>query len=63
MSTQPKPYITPEQYLAIDRAAEYRSEYFDGEMFPVSAVTVDHSRIHHNVNRVLGNQLDVGRVK
>lgn len=58
MSTQPKPYVTPEQYLAIDRAAEYRSEYFDGEIFPMSAVTVNHSRIHKNLIRALDIQLD-----
>ena len=34
MSTQPKPYVTPKQYLAIDRAAGRGSEYFNGEMFP-----------------------------
>jgi Uma2 family endonuclease len=35
MSTQPKPYITPEQYLEIERKAEYKSEYYRGEMFPL----------------------------
>jgi Uma2 family endonuclease len=58
MSTLPKPYLTPEEYLAIDRAAEYRSEYFDGDIFPVAATTMSHARIHHNLSRVLGNQLE-----
>ena len=27
MSSQPKPYLTPEQYLALERTAAYKSEY------------------------------------
>jgi Uma2 family endonuclease len=58
MSTQPKPYLTPEQYLAIDRAAERGSEYYNGEMFPMSVVSLNHQRIFTNLVRVLGAQLD-----
>ncbi len=36
MSTQPKPFLTPEEYLAIERQAETKSEYWDGQMFPMS---------------------------
>jgi len=32
MSTQPIPRYTPEQYLAMERAAETRHEYFGGEI-------------------------------
>jgi hypothetical protein len=32
MSTQPKTFLTPEQYIEIERKAEYKSEYFHGEM-------------------------------
>ncbi len=35
MSTRPKIRLTPEEYLTIERAAETKSEYFDGEMFPL----------------------------
>ncbi len=35
MSSNPKTFLTPEQYLEIERAAEYKSEYFNGEMFPL----------------------------
>src|SRR4051794_10376215 len=35
MPTQSKPYLTPEQYLEIERKAEFKSEYHDGEMFPM----------------------------
>ena len=33
MSTLPKNLLTEEQYLELDRAADYKSEYYDGEMF------------------------------
>ena len=37
MSTRPKTRLTPQEYLAIERAAETKSEYFNGEMFPMRA--------------------------
>ncbi len=33
MATHPKTFLTPEQYLEIERKAEFKSEYFQGEMF------------------------------
>jgi Uma2 family endonuclease len=57
MSTQPKPYIRPEQYLAIERAAELKSEYFDGEMFAMSGGTLDHATVKDNLTILLGTQL------
>jgi len=35
MSTQSTTYLSPDEYLAIERKAEYKSEYFKGEMFPL----------------------------
>jgi len=57
MSTPPKPYLTPEQYLEIERAAEYKSEYFKGEMFAMSGGTLDHGRIFRNLISLLHVQL------
>ena len=57
MSTQPKPYLTPEQYLEIDRAAERGSEYYAGEIFPMEAVSLSHSRIVTNLSAMLHTQL------
>ena len=37
MSTRPKTRLTPQEYLSIERAAETKSEYFNGEMFPIRA--------------------------
>jgi Uma2 family endonuclease len=49
MSTQPKSFITPEEYLAMERKAEYKSEYLDGEVFAMSGVKRAHSLIAANV--------------
>jgi len=57
MPLEPKPYITPEQYLEIERAAEFRSEYFDGEMFAMSGGTLDHATIKENLATTLSLQL------
>jgi len=35
MSALPEHRITPEEYLAIERAAEYKSWYYDGRMYPM----------------------------
>jgi Uma2 family endonuclease len=43
MSAQPRPRITPEEYLELDRAAEYRSEYYNGEMFAMAGGTNNHA--------------------
>lgn len=39
------PRITPEEYLAIDRAAEFKSEFHDGEMFPISNISWTHTQV------------------
>lgn len=57
MSSQPKTRLTPEEYLAIERAAETKSEYFDGEMFAMSGASRKHNLIAGNIFRQIGNQL------
>jgi Uma2 family endonuclease len=48
MSTQSKPYLTPEQYLEIERKAEFKSEYYRGEMFAMSGARLNHNLINWN---------------
>lgn len=43
MSTHPKTFLSPEQYLEIERAAEYKSEYYDGEMFAMAGAAASHN--------------------
>jgi Uma2 family endonuclease len=57
MASLPKDYLTPEDYLARERAAETKSEYFDGEVFAVSGGSPEHSLIAANEIRDLGQQL------
>ena len=57
MSTQPKTFLTPEQYLAIEREAPYKSEYFNGEMFAMSGVRKGHDLIAGNVHGSTVDQL------
>ena len=57
MATQPKPYLSVEQYLELDRAAERGSEYYKGEMFPMEAISLNHSTIVTNLTVMLQSQL------
>jgi hypothetical protein len=49
--------MTPEQYLKIERAAEYKSEYFKGEMFAMSGGTLNRSMIAGDIFALLHGQL------
>lgn len=49
MSTQPKTFLTPEQYLEIERKAEFKSEYFNGEMFAMAGAKVAHNLLVANL--------------
>ena len=39
MSALPKPTLSAAEYLLIERAAERKSEFFDGEMFAMAGTT------------------------
>jgi Uma2 family endonuclease len=56
VSTQSRVRVTPEEYLALERKAETRSEYFDGEMFPMPGASFDHNTIVTNLITELGSQ-------
>ena len=57
MSSAPVAYLTPEQYLELERKAEFRSEYHDGEVFPMTGATRWHSLIGTNLVIGIGNRL------
>ncbi|HXU33621.1 MAG TPA: Uma2 family endonuclease [Thermoanaerobaculia bacterium] len=57
MESEAKSRFTPEEYLVLDRAAEERSEYLDGEMFAMPGGSRSHALILTNLIRELGSQL------
>ena len=57
MSTVPQKRYTPAEYLALERAAEFKSEYFKGEIFAMAGATRQHCRISANVVIETGDQL------
>ncbi|HEY9812976.1 MAG TPA: Uma2 family endonuclease [Candidatus Sericytochromatia bacterium] len=49
MQTQTlKPTYSPEEYLALEQKAEYKSEYRDGEIVPMTGGTTNHNKIALN---------------
>src|SRR2546423_7792204 len=49
MSSQTKTYFTPEQYLALEREAEYKSEYINGQIYAMSGASREHNLIAVNI--------------
>lgn len=49
MATNRVSKLTEEQYLALDRAAEFKSEFVDGDMFAMSGGTNRHARIERGL--------------
>ncbi|MFB2922352.1 Uma2 family endonuclease [Aerosakkonema funiforme] len=50
MQTQTeKRYYTREEYLALEETAEYKSEYHDGEIVPMTGGTTNHNKIAGNL--------------
>ena len=57
MSSDSETLLTEEQYLAIERRAEFRSEFHGGEMFAMLGASRRHNRIVTNLVTALDNQL------
>lgn len=51
-----KTYLTPEEYLAIEREAEHKSEYHGGQIYALTGATQKHNRIVANLIGELYNQ-------
>ncbi len=49
MSTLPKTFLTPEEYLGIERQAEYKSEYYKGEMFAMAGASYAQNLVVSNL--------------
>ena len=54
---EPRRKFTVEEYLALERAAEERHEYFDGEIIAMAGERLPHGIISTNIIGILGIQL------
>jgi len=57
MSSVPNYYLSPEEYLAIERKAEFKSEYMDGVIYAFAGGSTRHNLIVANIIITLGGQL------
>ena len=57
MSAVLKPRYTPDEYLALERASEFRHEFYRGEMFAMAGATEAHNLISGNVTFALRERL------
>jgi len=55
--TKKKKY-TPEEYLALEEKAEFRSEYDDGVITAMAGGSLDHARIVKNMSRLFDEKLN-----
>jgi Uma2 family endonuclease len=53
--------VTEEQYLALERAAEFKSEFLDGGIFAMSGASLGHLRIQQNLAGELHGRLSGSR--
>jgi Uma2 family endonuclease len=57
MSRQVKTYVSQEEYLAIERKAEYKNEYVNGEVFAMTGASRKHNLIAGNIGAQLNAKL------
>ena len=57
MSAVPKRLLTPQEYLAQERLAPFRSEYYRGEVFAMAGARFEHCLVKDNMAREAGSQL------
>ena len=57
ISAQSQSFLTPEEYLAFERQADFKSEYFQGETFAMAGTSRRHNRLVVNLTISLGGKL------
>ena len=60
MSTSPQICYTPEEYLALDRQASFKSEYYAGKIVAMAGTGEKHNIIRLNLAAALASQLRGG---
>lgn len=56
MGALPKLHFTPEEYLALELSAEYKSQYFAGEIFAMAGAQPWHDDVANNIRNLLHQQ-------
>ena len=46
-------YISQEQYLEMERDAEIKHEYYNGEVFTMAGASPAHNYVAYNINRLI----------
>ena len=58
MSALPKiSYYSPQEYLQMEREANYKSEYFQGEIFAMAGASFNHNIVNENCSVLIGSFL------
>jgi Uma2 family endonuclease len=57
MASAPNYFVTPEEYLSLERKAEFKSEYMDGVVYAFAGCNPRHNLITTNLIAALGTQL------
>jgi len=57
MQVPTKTYYSPEEYLQLETAAEYRSEYHDGQIIPMAGGKPNHNQLAINLTSALNYNL------
>jgi len=57
MTLRAQSYVTPEQYLAMERQASHKSEYVNGCIFAMAGASKEHNQIAFNIAGELHGQL------
>ena len=60
MSAVPKRKLTAAEYLTVERRAEFKSEFFAGEMFTMAGASREHNRLKENLIVELGTRFRGG---
>src|ERR1700694_4022877 len=57
MASVPNYYLSPEEYLTLERKAEFKSEYMDGVVYAMASASKRHNLIVANIIITIGAQL------
>jgi Uma2 family endonuclease len=60
MASLPTSPLTEEQYLAIERDAEFKSEFYDGQMFAMAGGSLNHALLSSAIGALLHTRIPAG---